>query len=258
MTHVIFLFILLIILSKFLIIQGDIMEIIHDKNQLNYFINKNKINEYFSPEHWEFYRNAMMLVCFSKNECIFNSSKDTLFLYFFIDGKIKVMANLSNGKRQLLYIYTKGGIIGDLEMFDMGNPYTTVEVISKTYCVAMNLAITKEFLFKDSTFLLYMSKNLAYKLSRSSSNGALLMYYALENKLCSYINASATELQDSKRIYTESLSETAELLGASYRHLQRILKSLCEKNILEKQGKYYLIIDEKKLTDMAEDIYINN
>lgn len=84
------------------------------------------------------------------------------------------------------------------------------------------------------------------------------MYYALENKLCSYINASATELQDSKRIYTESLSETAELLGASYRHLQRILKSLCEKNILEKQGKYYLIIDEKKLTDMAEDIYINN
>ncbi len=173
------------------------MEIIHDKNQLNYFINKNKINEYFSPEHWEFYCNAMMLVCFSKNECIFNNSKDTLFLYFFIDGKIKVMANLSNGKRQLLYIYTKGGIIGDLEMFDMGNPYTTVEVISKTYCVAMNLAITKEFLFKDSTFLLYMSKNLAYKLSRSSSNGALLMYYALENKLCSYINASATELQDS-------------------------------------------------------------
>ncbi len=234
------------------------MEIIHDKNQMNYFIKKNKINEHFSPEHWEFYRNAMMLVSFSKNECIFNCSKDTLFLYFFIDGKIKVMANLSNGKRQLLYIYTKGGIIGDLEMFDMGNPYTTVEAIAKTYCIALNLAITRDFLLKDSIFLLYMTKNLAYKLSRTSSNGALLMYYALENKLCSYINASATVWEGSRRSYTESLSETAELLGTSYRHLQRTLKSLCEKNILEKRGKHYLIIDEKKLTDMAADIYINN
>lgn len=232
------------------------MEIIHDRNQLDYFIQKHKINEHFSPEHWELYHNAMMLVLFTKNEYIFSNTKNTLFLYFFVDGRIKVMANLSNGKRQLLYIYTKGGVIGDLEMFEMGNPYTSVEVIAKTYCVAMNLAITKDFLLKDSVFLLYMMKNLAYKLSRSSSNGALLMYYALENKLCSYINASAADFQGSKRVYTESLSETAEALGTSYRHLQRTLKSLCEKNILEKQGKHYIINDEKKLTDMAEDIYL--
>lgn len=58
-----------------------------------------------------------------------------------------------------------------------------------------------------------------------------------------------------KNTFKENLTETAELLGASYRHLLRTLNSLCSKSIIKKTKNYYEIIDEEVLRGLAEDLY---
>lgn len=238
------------------------MKILKNEEILNKYIEKHHIKYMFAPEYYSTYRKHMNLVRFDKNEYIYKDpNEDISYLYFFVDGKAKVINTLSNGKRQLLFFYTNDGILGDLEMFGLTNPYTTVQAASETLCIGLNFRAVGSILEKDPVFLYNLAKNLAFKLSRSSSNSSLNMYYPLENRLCSFINTMAVQYAkdpSQPRVYKENLSETAEVLGTSYRHLQRTLKGLCEQGILEKEGKSYRVIDENALSTKGEDIYIDS
>ena len=238
-----------------------IMRIVKSEEQLNKYINRHHIQDLFSPEYYDTYRKHLVLVHFDKNEFIYkNPGEDISYLYFFVEGKAKVITTLSNGKRQLLFFYTNDGILGDLEMFNLSNPYTTVQAATSSYCIGLNIRAVRSILESDPVFLYNLAKNLAFKLSRSSSNSSLNMYYPLENRLCSFINTMAAPYPRNPalpRIYKESLSETAEVLGTSYRHLQRTLKGLCEQGIIQKEGKAYRVIDEKALSEKGQDIFID-
>lgn len=238
------------------------MKIINNENQLDKYIEKHYIKYMFSPEYYDIYRKHMNLVRFDKNEFIYKDpDEDISHLYFFVEGKAKVINTLSNGKRQLLFFYTNDGILGDLEMFGLTNPYTTVQAASETLCIGLNIRAVRNTLEQDPVFLYNLAKNIAFKLSRSSSNSSLNMYYPLENRLCSFINTMAVPYAkdpSQPRVYKENLSETAEVLGTSYRHLQRTLKGLCEQGILEKEGKSYRVIDEDALCEKGEDIFIDS
>ena len=55
--------------------------------------------------------------------------------------------------------------------------------------------------------------------------------------------------------FHESLSDTAELLGTSYRHLQRTLKKLQEDGIIDRYSKGYIVLDYDQLMDLSSDEY---
>lgn len=69
---------------------------------------------------------------------------------------------------------------------------------------------------------------------------------SLENRLASVILKNADE-----NLIKPNLTEWSELLCTSYRHLLRNLKDFCNRGILEKQGKKYLILDLETLKKMA-------
>ena len=77
------------------------------------------------------------------------------------------------------------------------------------------------------------------------------MFEALESRLASFI------LKNSKdNIFHYNLTECAELLCTSYRHLLRVLNSFCTNNKLSKNGKYYEIIDRsyfEKISSNSHD-----
>jgi len=87
----------------------------------------------------------------------------------------------------------------------------------------------------------------------SSRNGTINLLYPLENRLASYI--MATRGAGSRVQFDETLTEIAELLGASYRHLLRTINNLINKGILKKDNYRYEIIDEKMLGNLAIDLY---
>jgi CRP-like cAMP-binding protein len=235
------------------------MQFIDDNIKMNYYIKKYNLRDYFRSDYFPEYLKYMTLTKFSKGEYIYRQKDNIQFIYFFVEGKIKVCSLLSNAKSQLLYIYTKFGILGDLELFNRANPYTTIQAATDSYCIALSLAYTKHLLYDDPIFLRQMAELLAQKLCNASSNSSLNIYYSLENRLCAYIYSSAEKLAEDDAevlVFKEGLSETAEMLGTSYRHLQRTLKSLREKGILEKTPNGYKVINVDELMELSSDQYM--
>lgn len=177
-------------------------------------------------------------------------------LLFLVKGKAKIYINLSNGKSLLLCFYESFRVLGDIELIN-GNPaVTNVMAVEDSYCIGISYDIVCKYLLDDSKFLRYICNSLGVKLTRCSKNSSINLLYPLENRLASYIFSAGVRGKSNKRIYfIENLTETAELLGTSYRHLLRTLNNLCEKKILCKKEEGYEVIDETMLEVLSADVY---
>lgn len=234
------------------------MEYLNDTEKLDYYIKKYKIKSLFSEHLFGNYYKYMSLVRFTRDEYIFLERGNLHYIYLFLSGKIKVCYLLGNGKQQLLNLITGMSIMGDLELFGISNPFLSLQTIEESYAIAIPLYFTQEYLFQDPVFLKQIGELMAKKIYSFTSNTSLNMNYELINRLCSYISFMSKEITVDKKEYLyfhENLSDTAELLGTSYRHLQRTLKKLQEDQIIDRYSKGYIILDHDRLLDLSSDEY---
>ena len=211
---------------------------------------------------WKIYfldnmKEYMTLYMFNKNEYICREEEQLENMYFLVDGKAKVSKHLENGKSLLISFYTPLTIIGDVEFIRNNVTDCSVQAIEDTYCIGINFNIVRSKLTKDCKFLLKICEYLGDKLTSNSNNSSINLLYPLENRLASYIVAFANIDNDKikKFIFKESYSEISELLGTSYRHLNRTLNKFCSEGILKKDNKEYVIEDFEKLLCLAGDLY---
>lgn len=218
------------------------------------YINKYNLNEIFTEDMTEY----MELMAFEKNEYLCKENEKIEYLYFFVKGKAKVYVSLKNGKSLLICFYYPLMVLGDLELVNFEEATTNIQVIEESFCIALPFNKVREILLEDAKFLRYACESIADKLRRSSNNYSINLLYPLENRLASYI--LVTEEQDNsseEKIlkFDGNLTEIAELLGTSYRHLLRTLNTLIQKGAIKKVKSYYEIIDENILKLLSADLY---
>ncbi len=188
---------------------------------------------------------------YEPGEAICQQGQPLTHLLLVMEGRAKVCLFTENGRSLLLSFYDAGGMIGDMELM-MGeeSAHTSVEAVSAFRCVAVPLGENRAALMGDAGVLRTIGAALARKLDRSSKNGAFNILYPLESRLCSYIDSVSHE-----GFFDEKLTEVAELLGASYRHLLRALKGLCAVGVLCKDGRGYRIGDQAGLKLRGQGFY---
>lgn len=188
---------------------------------------------------------------YGKGEFICMEGHSMTHLLLILDGKAKVCFAMENGKDLLLCFYCVGGIIGDLElMMNTDKAKSSVQAITAVKCISIPFHSNRTVLQSNTAFLNRIGTALARKLNRCTKNSACIILYPLETRLCSYI-----ETMNKDGFFTDKLTEVAELLGTSYRHLLRSLHSLCLKGILEKRGNGYYVNDARALHQNAKDFY---
>ena len=226
---------------------------IEDDKKLEEYIKKYEMENLFSDNMKEY----MTLYIFSKNEYICREEEQLENMYFLVYGKAKVSKHLENGKSLLICFYMPLTIIGDVEFIRNNVTDCSVQAIEDTYCIGINFNIVRSKLTKDCKFLLKICEYLGGKLTNNSNNNSINLLYPLENRLASYLVAFANIDNDKIKKFTfkESYSEISELLGTSYRHLNRILNKFCLEGILKKEHKEYFIEDFDKLLYLAGDLY---
>lgn len=230
------------------------MRIYDDELELERYLKKYHVDRMF--DDIEKYRKYFHMIKINKGDCLY-SGDPMNHIYFMVDGKLKICANLSNGKRLLLYFYSKFEILGDLEFLKIQNDSVTIEAVRPTTCIALDVRRIRDQMMDDKAFLKAMLYEVGIKLSKSSSNSAITALYPLENRLCSYISAVSVEIsQSGRRVFSEKMTETAELLGTSYRHLTRVMKELCDSRLMLRTGRFYEVLDEKRLQELSGDLYI--
>ncbi len=218
------------------------------------YIESYGINEIFSNDMSEY----MELILFKKGEYICKEDENIDYLFFFVKGKAKVYMSLRNGKSLLICFYYPFMMLGDLELVNYAKASSNTEVIEDTYCIALPLKKVRNKLLNDSRFLRHVCNSLVDKLVQSSKNGSINLLYPLENRLASYIMATKEEVDSNHGKtfeFNENLTEIAELLGTSYRHLLRTLNNLVAKGIIQKHGHSYEVIQESALKELAIDLY---
>lgn len=226
---------------------------VNNSAKLEKYINENELDNIFTEDMKEY----MTLYMFNKNEYICKEEETLENIFFLVDGKAKVFKNLENGRSLLLSFYNPIKIIGDVEFVRNVVADCSVQAIKDTYCIGISLDIVRSKLTGDCKFLLNMCNYLGEKISISSNNSSINLLYPLENRLASYIIAytNIDDYKNKKFIFKESYNEISELLGTSYRHLNRTLNKLCNDAILKKENKEYIIEDFEKLSYLAGDLY---
>ncbi|MCX7711112.1 MAG: cyclic nucleotide-binding domain-containing protein [Clostridia bacterium] len=230
------------------------MEIPNDPKLLKHYIDKYHIAEVFQKDMTE----HMRLYSFNKGEFIFRANEKIDQLYFMVEGKAKVYTAMQNGKSLLLRFYNPFVVIGDVEFIEKTPITCNVEVISTAVCIGIPLTSLERHAISDPAFLTFICRSLGEKLAKNSVSSAINLLYPLENRLASYLLAIASLDENSPSfngIFTDKLTEMADLLGTSYRHLLRTLNKLASEGIIEKQNNKIMLLDRYSLEKLAGDLY---
>lgn len=198
-------------------------------------------------------RELLCLLWYDKNEYIYQEGCPVNYLHLVLEGRAKVVTFTEEGRTMMHSFTEKGGILGEVEMLTKKTEAALhVQAVTPVLCIGIPLPEGTNALCGNLAFMNKLSILLARKLNSTNYNASRIILYTLENRLCSYI-----EMTSPGGCFEEQLTQVAELLGTSYRHLLRTLENLCQENILQKAGRRYLIADREALHQRGRGFYSN-
>lgn len=222
--------------------------------------NRKLINAYLEKYSLNKYLNESLSLCcelhtFDKNEMICTLNEDMKYIYFLVKGKAKVYTLLSTGKSLLICFITPLSVMGDIEFLDNSAADCSVKTIESCHLIAIPIDKVKKLAYDDSVFLRFIISSLEKKLRNNSIFSSINMLYPLENRFVSYI--LSLPINNNNTVEIDELTHISELLGSSYRHLNRVIRNLCEKNLIIKNSNLITILNMDELKKLARDIYKN-
>lgn len=235
--------------------KSDSMIRIDDSALLKKYYEKYELEKIFTEDLFD----QLVLMKYRRQENLCEEQEVMHYMMFIVEGRIKVFRTLANGKSLLLNFYEPLSIIGEVELIKESTASCTGQALTTCFVLGIPMEVAQQRLKGDAKFLSYACKSLADKLHYLGRSSSINLFYPLENRLASYINAVAVKVRDAnggeELLFNENLTHLADLLGTSYRHLLRTLHSLCEQGILLKEEKGYQVLDKQQLLLMAEDLY---
>ena len=166
-------------------------------------------------------------------------------------GRVKVCSMGANGKTLLFCFHDPGKILGEVEFMTNAFASSSVCAVTDSQCIVIPHERYRDYLLSNVVFLKRISLTMAEIITETSTNGASNILYPFETRLCAYISTN-----HENGIFSQKLTELAEYLGTSYRHLLRTLDSLCARGIIEKTAQGYLIKDESKLRAIGNNFFL--
>lgn len=188
------------------------------------------------------------LLGYEPGEWFLREGQEIEYLYILVSGKAKVCVGARNGRSLLLCYYISEGVVGDLELMTGRRlASTSMQAVTPLLCVGLPLARYAPILRSHLPFVLRAGEELARKLESRVQSSTEAILRPFEARLCDYLLQTA---QDG--VCSERLTDVAELLGCSYRHLLRCLGRLCREGLLEKLSRGYRVRDPAALSARAE------
>lgn len=171
-------------------------------------------------------------------------------LILITDGRIKVCSLASNGKTLLFCYNDPGTVLGEVELMTHALASSSVCAVTDVKGIVISFEQYGDYLLSNLTFMNRICLILSEIVAQNSINGASNILYPFESRLCAYI-----AMTNENGYFNEKLTELAEFLGTSYRHLLRTLDNLCKKNVIEKAPQGYVVKDDLKLRTIGIKYY---
>jgi len=187
---------------------------------------------------------------YKKGELLCEQGSPLEDLLLVTGGRTKVCSMAANGKTLLFNFCDPGIILGEVEFMTHAPAASSVFAATDVQCVVIPHERYRAYLTSNIRFMNRICAIMAEIVAQNSINNASNILYPFESRLCAYIS-----MTQENGLFNQKLTDLAEFLGTSYRHLLRTLDNLCNKGVIEKTPHGYVIRDDLKLRSIGVEFY---
>lgn len=231
------------------------MKEIKEREQLNHYLHTHQIESIFNEQLLP----HLSLYSFEQGELVCSQGEVTDILYILVKGKVKIYTTSMEGKTIILSFKTPLEVIGDIEYVQGIEIINTVEAVSPVQMIGVHHHWLKKYGHDYAPLLKFLLDIITRKFSIKSSSLSLHLMYPVEVRLASYLLSVSSDEAGTLfkwEISTGGLMDVANLIGTSYRHLNRVIKQFCNDGLLERKKGFILVKDREGLRSRAiENIY---
>lgn len=231
------------------------MKELHATQMIEEYLRSYKVETLFTDEIIPY----LTLFEFEKGEQICSQGEAVEYLYILVKGKVKIFTTSEDGKTLILSFKTPIEVIGDIEYVQEIDTINTVEAVSRVVMIGVRQTVVRRFLKDHSPFLQFLLKIITRKFYIKSQFMRHNILYPVETRLASYLVSVAYDENEALvngKVSTSNLTDIANLIGTSYRHLNRVIKDFCIKGLVERDNGAIVIKDLEGLKFLAkEDLY---
>lgn len=224
---------------------------VKDPRKRERYIKKYPVQPYFSVDMEPY----LELHTFQKGEFLCEERKTPDHLYFILEGKVKLSLIHQDGNVTLAQYYEAGDILGELELLGMREASQTIEAVGTVTCLALPFEQCKDIMLQDTKFLQNLCRMIAGKMQRSVNKLVGIQTYPLENRLAAYLLQKESEVGQGQWMHVK-LTDLAQYLGASYRHLSRIIKDFDDAKWIEKERTRMRVLEREVLYQLVQQMEI--
>jgi CRP-like cAMP-binding protein len=192
----------------------------------------------------------LTLIPFEQGENICRQGEPASMLYFLVKGKLKIYQNTSEGKTLILSFKRPLDVIGDIEYVQQINTINTVEAVTEVTFIGVPYEMLRKYTNDHAPLLHFLLKAITEKFYLKSTSMSLNIMYPVEVRLASYL-LSITSTENISQIKNSNITDIANLIGTSYRHLNRVLLKFCNEGMIERKDKVITIKDRGQLVSLA-------
>lgn len=198
----------------------------------------------------------LTLFVFDKGEQICSQGEAVEYLYILVKGKVKIFTTSEEGKTLILSFKTPLEVIGDIEYVQEIDTINTVEAVSPVVMIGVRQTVLRRFLKDHSPFLQFLLKIITRKFYIKSQFMRHNILYPVETRLASYLVSVAYDENEALvngKVSTSNLTDIANLIGTSYRHLNRVIKEFSLNGLVERDNGAIVIKDLEGLKSLAKE-----
>ena len=217
---------------------------IKDPTRRAAYIKDFSIQKYFSVP----IENYLEVHTFRKGEFICEERKAPQRLYFIKEGEVQLYLIHQDGNVSLAQYYQPGDVLGELELLGIRSQSQSIQAIKDTVCIALPFDPCKDMILADPVFMQNLCRFIADKMLRSVGKLVSTQTYPLENRLAAFLIDREERPGD---WITLRLTDLAQYLGVSYRHLSRVVKQFSDAGWIHKDRTRLRIINNNALEELV-------
>lgn len=227
------------------------MKEIQDSAQLQAYMNQYGFQDIFNEK----LKSSMTLYDFERGELICSQGDLAESLYILVKGKIKVFTTSPEGRSLILNFTTPVEVIGDIEYVQNIKIMNTVEAVTPVQMIGVPCRLMRKYGQDSPALLSFLLDVITRKFHQKNNTLRFNLLYPVEVRLASYLLSVTYDDSDpgyQGKLSTLVLTDVANLIGTSYRHLNRTIRKMCQDGLIIRSKGFLIVKDREGLSRIAD------
>ncbi len=195
------------------------------------------------------------MVEFYKNETPFLNDELMNYFYIIVEGKMRTyQLNLQNSKEQTIFLMRSGDMFDTITLLD-GKPHDVMyEVLEDTKALKIPIKNVRKWLVSDQTFNQNFFPYIASQIRHTEELAANLSLHDTSERLIKLLVQNLDPKNGLKYSLLQNLSHSdiAKLIGTVRHVVERHLRELKKKGIINSSRKWLEVKDIQKLLEYTQ------